>query len=50
MNNEDMISETNEEIYSIQEDIIELEAEIQLKQEKLYELNYKLGLLKEYTK
>ena len=50
MNNIDMINETKEEIYSIQEDIIELESEIQQKQDKLYELKYKLALLEEYKK
>jgi len=48
MNKEDMINETKDEIYDIQEDIIELEAEIILKQEKLYELKYKLGLQEDY--
>ena len=33
MNKDDIINETKEEIYATQEDIVELEAEIILKQE-----------------
>lgn len=46
----EMIEETMEEIYETQEDIIELYQEIQLKQDKLYELKYKLSLIKEFAK
>jgi hypothetical protein len=45
VNRLEIIKETMEEIYEIQEDIIELDQEIQLKQDKLFELKYKLALL-----
>lgn len=47
MDKQNMIEKVKEDIYDIQEDIIELEEELQLKQDKLYKLNYSLGLLLE---